>query len=119
MLNFESTPLCRRARADARRNFRGTTVCLSTLTAGLNLGTTALETAGLDDGTTGAAMLGAGGGEILVALPMPLGSLSELLRPPTLPGPRGMPLTPASPEPCANRGAETADRPSSAAEKKA
>src|ERR1700712_4696406 len=32
---------------------------------------------------------------------MPLGSLIELFRPPTLPGPRGMPLTPASPAPCA------------------
>jgi hypothetical protein len=27
---------------------------------------------------------------------MPLGSLTELLRPPALPGPRGIPLTPAS-----------------------
>jgi hypothetical protein len=27
---------------------------------------------------------------------MPLGSLSELFRPPALPGPPGMPLTPAS-----------------------
>jgi hypothetical protein len=32
---------------------------------------------------------------------MPLGSLTELLRPPALPGPRGMPLTPAS---CARIG---------------
>jgi hypothetical protein len=30
---------------------------------------------------------------------MPLGSLTELFRPPALPGPLGMPLTPAS---CAN-----------------
>jgi hypothetical protein len=41
-------------------------------------------------------MLGGGGGGTLAALPMPLGSLTELLRPPALPGPRGMPLTPAS-----------------------
>jgi hypothetical protein len=40
-------------------------------------------------------MFGGGVGGILAALPMPLGSLTELLRPPALPGPR-MPLTPAS-----------------------
>src|SRR5947209_2121790 len=49
-------------------------------------------------------MLGGGGGAIRAALPMPLGSLSELLRPPALPGPRGIPLTPASPAPCAKHG---------------
>jgi hypothetical protein len=32
-------------------------------------------------------------------LPAPLGSLPELLRPPTLPGPDGTPLTPAVPAP--------------------
>jgi hypothetical protein len=46
-----------------------------------------------------AAGLEAGGGSGFGALPMPLGSLTELLRPPALPGPFGMPLTPAS---CAN-----------------
>jgi hypothetical protein len=43
-----------------------------------------------------AAGLKAGGGSGFGALPMPLGSLTELLRPPALPGPFGMPLTPAS-----------------------
>src|SRR5213593_3121690 len=50
--------------------------------------------AGAAEGTVGTAMLGGGGAANL--LPAPLGSLIELLRPPTLPGPRGMPLTPAS-----------------------
>src|ERR1041385_6426253 len=50
--------------------------------------------AGAADGTAGTAMLGGGGAALL--LPAPLGSLIELLRPPTLPGPLGMPLTPAS-----------------------
>src|SRR3954451_12597671 len=54
-----------------------------------------VERAGAAEGTVGTAMLGGGGAAIL--LPEPLGSLIELLRPPTLPGPRGMPLTPASP----------------------
>lgn len=40
-------------------------------------------------------MFGGGGAATLPALPAPLGSLRELLRPPALPGPR-MPLTPAS-----------------------
>ena len=44
----------------------------------------------------------AGGGSALGAFPMPLGSLTELLRPPALPGPLGIPLTPASAAPCAN-----------------
>jgi hypothetical protein len=39
-------------------------------------------------------VLGGGGGGTFDALPMPLGSLTELLTPPTLPGPAGMPLTP-------------------------
>jgi hypothetical protein len=38
-------------------------------------------------------------GGILAALPTPLGSLIELLVPPTLPGPAGMPLTPVVPAP--------------------
>ncbi len=48
------------------------------------------------DGTTGTDMLGEGAGGILAALPIPLGSLIELFKPPALPGPCGMPLTPAS-----------------------
>jgi hypothetical protein len=60
------------------------------------LGKGRLEIAEGADGTTGADMLGEGGGGILAALPMPLGSLIELFNPPALPGPRGIPLTPAS-----------------------
>jgi hypothetical protein len=44
-------------------------------------------------------VLGGGGGATLAALPMPLGSLTELLTPPALPGPAGMPLTPVVPAP--------------------
>jgi hypothetical protein len=44
-------------------------------------------------------VLGGGGGGTFDALPMPLGSLTELLTPPTLPGPDGMPLTPVVPAP--------------------
>jgi hypothetical protein len=58
-------------------------------------------------------MLGGDGDGILPALPMPLGSLTELLRPPTLPGPRGIPLTPAS---CAKHG--VARQPANAKAKK-
>jgi hypothetical protein len=39
------------------------------------------------------------GGGILAALPIPLGSLIELLVPHTLAGPAGMPLTPVVPAP--------------------
>src|SRR5882757_9259579 len=53
-------------------------------------------------------MLGGGGGGILAALPTPLGSLTELLRPPALPGPRGIPLTPAS---CARDGIGASKQP--------
>ena len=42
---------------------------------------------------------GAGGAAIFAELPAPLGSLPELLRPPTLAGPDGTPLTPAVPAP--------------------
>src|SRR3954465_12493934 len=117
MLNLASMSLCLRERADERRNWRDTARWRSILTPGANLGTTGLEAAGLADGTNGAAMLGMGGGGIFAALPMPLGSLSELFRPPTLPGPRGMPLTPASPAPCAHSGA-AAVKPSKVMAKK-
>jgi hypothetical protein len=101
MLNFESSSFsrAREARAEERRNSRrdARASCRVALrTIGPGLGDTRLETDGAADGTAGTAMLGGGGGEILAALPMPLGSLTELLRPPALPGPRGMPLTPAS-----------------------
>jgi hypothetical protein len=42
-----------------------------------------------------------GGEAVFEALPAPLGSLSELLRPPALAGPEGTPLTPAVPAPAA------------------
>jgi hypothetical protein len=46
-------------------------------------------------GVTG-LIAGCGSGDIFAALPMPLGSLIEPLRPLTFPGPGGTPLTPAS-----------------------
>jgi hypothetical protein len=55
-----------------------------------------LETTGGVAGTTDGAVLGDGNGGSFAALPMPLGSLMVLLTPPMLPGPCGMPLTPAS-----------------------
>src|SRR5258708_5715298 len=101
MLNFESSCFsrAREARVEERRNSRRAArascrVALRTIGAGLD--DTRLETDGAADGSAGTAMLGGGGAGILAALPMPLGSLTELLRPPALPGPRGMPLTPAS-----------------------
>src|ERR1700716_1817582 len=102
MLNFESSSLSwvRSARPDERRTSRRDAAGLcryALLTFGVDLDETRLETGGATDGTTGTAMLGGGGAGILAALPMPLGSLTELLRPPALPGPRGIPLTPASP----------------------
>ena len=39
------------------------------------------------------------GGGTLAALPMPLGSAAELLTPPGLPGPGGMPFTALEPAP--------------------
>jgi hypothetical protein len=54
----------------------------------------------LTDGVTGAAD-GRGRDGILAALPTPAGSLTEPLSPFTLPGPDGIPLTPAS---CENDG---------------
>jgi hypothetical protein len=59
-------------------------------------------------------MLGGGGDGILAALPIPLGSFTELLRPPTLPGPRGIPLTPASPAICAKDGMGASKQPANA-----
>jgi hypothetical protein len=118
MLNFESSSLSRvrtAARADERRNSRRD--ALRRITIGADLDDTRPETDGTTDGTAGTAMLGIGGGGILAALPMPLGSLTELLRPPTLPGPRGIPLTPASPAPCAKDGADAARQPASASAK--
>jgi hypothetical protein len=106
MLNLESSSFSRARdeRADERRSRRDASAfCRVVLrTIGADLEDRRLETGGAADGTTGTAMLGGGGAGILAALPMPLGSLTELLRPPALPGPRGMPLTPAS---CARVGA--------------
>jgi hypothetical protein len=101
-------------RADERRNSRrdARASCrFILLTIGPGLEDTRLETDGASGGTAGTAMLGGGGAGILAALPMPLGSLSELLRPPALPGPRGIPLTPAS---CAKDGADAARQPANA-----
>jgi hypothetical protein len=108
MLNFESSRFSRAREVDERRYSRrdARASCrFALLTVGAVLEDTRLETGGAADGTLGTAMLGGGGGGILPALPMPLGSLTELLRPPALPGPRGMPLTPAS---CASDGAGAA-----------
>jgi hypothetical protein len=110
MLNFESSSFSRpcEVRADERRNSRraARASCrVARRTTGPGLEDRRLESAGAADGTVGTAMLGGGGAGILAALPMPLGSLTELLRPPALPGPRGMPLTPAS---CASEGAAAA-----------
>jgi hypothetical protein len=106
MLNFESSSFSRArdARVDERRNSRrdARASCRTALlTIGAGREDSRLETGGAADGTTGTARLGGGGAAILPALPMPLGSLTVLLRPPALPGPRGMPLTPAS---CAGIG---------------
>jgi hypothetical protein len=110
MLNFESSSFSRPrdVRADERRNSRrdSRASCrVARLTTGPGLEDSRLETDGAADGTVGTAMLGGGGAGLRAALPMPLGSLTELLRPPALPGPRGMPLTPAS---CASDGAGAA-----------
>ena len=86
------------ARLEERRNSLRDKVaaCRLILARGLSAGETRVEANGAADGTVGTVMLGCGGGGILAALPMPLGSLTALLRPPALPGPRGTPLTPAS-----------------------
>jgi hypothetical protein len=97
MLSVRSTCLSRArlgAREDERPNSRREDT-VRRFTIGADLGDRRLEAVGAE-GTTGTARLGGGGGGILAALPMPLGSLSELFRPPALPGPLGMPLTPAS-----------------------
>jgi hypothetical protein len=119
MLNLESSsfPRARGARVEERRNSRrdARASCrLARLTIGADLEEKRPETGGTADGTTGTAMRGGGGAGILPALPMPLGSLTELLRPPALPGPRGMPLTPAS---CARIGAGAATQPTNASAK--
>jgi hypothetical protein len=116
MLNLESSSFsrAREARVDERRSSRrdARASCRLTLrTIGADLEDRRLETGGAADGNTGTAMLGGGGAGILAALPMPLGSLTELLRPPALPGPRGIPLTPAS---CAGIGAGAARQPTNA-----
>jgi hypothetical protein len=116
MLSFESSSFsrAREERAGERRSSRrdARASCrLTFLTTGADLEDRRLETGGAADGTAGTAMLGGGGAGILAALPMPLGSLTELLRPPALPGPRGMPLTPAS---CARIGAAAARQPANA-----
>jgi hypothetical protein len=109
MLNFESSSFSRARdpRADERRNSRrdARASCRFTLRTTTGLEDARPATAGPTDGTTGTAVLGGGGAGIRAALPMPLGSLIELLRPPMLPGPRGIPLTPAS---CAKVGAGAA-----------
>ena len=110
MLNFESGSFSRErdARAEERRCSRRdvrASCRVVLLTTGPDLEDRRLATGGAADGTTGTAMLGGGGAGIRAALPMPLGSLTELLRPPALPGPRGIPLTPAS---CAKHGAGAA-----------
>lgn len=46
-----------------------------------------------------ALLVPGGGGATFAEFPAPLGSLPELLRPPTLAGPDGTPLTPAVPAP--------------------
>jgi hypothetical protein len=85
--------------ADERRNSRRDKVAarrFTLVTICVDLGEGRLEAAGGAEGTTGTDMLGDAGGGILAAFPMPLGSLIELLTPPMLPGPCGIPLTPAS-----------------------
>lgn len=59
-------------------------------------GAARLLAGGNPEGLAGGLSEGAAGGATLAALPAPLGSFSELFNPPALPGPRGMPLTPAS-----------------------
>ena len=125
MLSVGSISLCRRRTVsweDKRRSSRRDKVAVRPFTRAtirVALGEGRLEITGGADGTTGADMFGEGGGGILAALPMPLGSLIELLTPPALPGPCGTPLTPASCaskligalKPAANTSAKKADLP--------
>lgn len=106
MLNLPSTGLLRvRAgvREEERRDSLRDIVAARRLIFARDVaaGETRVDVIGAADGTTGTVMLGGGGGGILAALPTPLGSLTELLRPPALPTPL-IPLTPAS---CAKQGA--------------
>jgi hypothetical protein len=100
MLNLPSTDLPRAragARAEERRHSLRDKVAARRLILprGVTPGETRLETIGAAEGTVGTEMFGGGGAGTLAALPTPLGSLAELLRPPALPGPL-IPLTPAS-----------------------
>jgi len=75
------------------------------VTTGRDLSEPRLPAIGTASGTVGiVACLGSGG--ILAALPNPLGSLTELLRPVPLPGPIGMPFTAAVPAPNDPAGGE-------------
>jgi hypothetical protein len=113
MLNFESSSFSRaRDARDERRNSRRDARASCRLTRRtVGAGLEDRRPGAAADGTAGTAMLGGGGAGILAALPMPLGSLTELLRPPALPGPRGIPLTPAS---CARIAAGAARQPANA-----
>src|SRR5450759_384287 len=85
MLSSRSRSLSRRRMAswaDERRNSRRDKVAarrFTLVTICVDLGEGRLEAAGGAEGTTGTDMLGDAGGGILAALPMPLGSLIELL----------------------------------------
>jgi hypothetical protein len=116
MLNLSPRTRARaEPRVEERRNSRDVVAVRSYLTRGDTSGDTRVEVTGAAEGTTGTAMRGCGGG-IFAALPMPLGSLTELLSPPALPGPGGMPLTPAS---CAKDVAGAESQAASASAKKA
>ena len=69
--------------------------CRLILPRDLTAGETRVEAMGAAEGTVGTVMFGGGGAGTLAALPTPLGSLTELFRPPALPTPL-IPLTPAS-----------------------
>jgi hypothetical protein len=100
MLNLPSIDLLRAragARAEERRHSPRDTVAAGRLILprDLTAGETRVETIGAADGTVGTEMFGGGGAGTRAALPTPLGSLTELFRPPALPTPL-IPLTPAS-----------------------
>ena len=82
MLNLPSIILLRsrtEARPERRDSRRSEIGARPTYRArGIAPGEGRVETKGAAEGTTGTAMLGCGGGGILAALPMPLGSLTEL-----------------------------------------